>query len=241
MMRDHTAEVVVPSSKAVEDVAYSIASEALREGLDVRKAPSELALSLVSALIGDLTVQARQVLRQAVRAAVVEGLNPHDTARLIEHVIPLSRRGAAAVLSYRKALQTGSTRALSVQLRDKRSDAVVERGGLTETKVDALTRRYSERMVRYRATVIARTESLRIANQSQWETMERAEREGRMPKLVKKWLVARDERLCQTCRAIGIMNADGVPLREDFRKPDGSVFLPPEHPQCRCTVQYSLA
>lgn len=194
---------------------------------------NRLSLDLVTGIGEAQKVTVERVMRHAV----MEGMNPNDTAKLIADLVPLTERQAQAVINYRQALKHGVV-ALPA-LRDRRTDAMVERGVPAE-RVEPLVSAYAERLRLYRARTIARTESLRAANLSQHETIRQAVKAGRMPALSKKWLVAFDERTCDICNTIASWSAGGIALDDEFPTPDGSVLVPPAHPNCRCTVQYSL-
>lgn len=80
--------------------------------------------------------------------------------------------------------------------------------------------------VEKRATVIARTETLRAFNQAALE-------QYRVAGVVRvKWLTGRDERVCDYC---GPLDGKVFPI-DDL--PWGA---PPIHPQCRCTASPSIA
>ena len=91
-------------------------------------------------------------------------------------------------------------------------------------------RRYRDRLLVDRARTIARTESLRAANWGELEYWKRAKRAGAIdPRLVKRWILTPDERLCRLCASL-----DGVVTEIDEPWPWGG-FAPPRHPRCRCT------
>lgn len=215
---------------AVERIARDAAGEIDKAGEGSRS--SLVAQRITADMVIGLNESAKARLTHALRAAASQGLNPRDQAKLVEHLVPLTPRMAQAVVNYRRALKRGTMDALRPALRDKRSDSSVKRGNLSETKIRALTERYAARLRRYRAETIARTEALRAANLSQHETLMAAVRSGRMPPMVKKWLVATDERLCEHCRRIPKMNKGGIPLESSFETPIGAAFLPPLHPNC---------
>jgi hypothetical protein len=62
---------------------------------------------------------------------------------------------------------------------------------------------------------------------------------GRVPEaqVRRQWIVARDERLCESCGPIPRLNPKiGVKHGQPFATPNGPQWLPPLHPNCRCTV-----
>lgn len=89
-----------------------------------------------------------------------------------------------------------------------------------------------------RADTIARTESMRAANEGQQQAWDQAVEAGLLTGNEQQvWIVTPDDRLCPICEPLdgeladldGTWNADG----EDI---DG----PPAHPNCRCTVGLQL-
>lgn len=82
---------------------------------------------------------------------------------------------------------------------------------------------------RKRARLIARTETLRAANEGQKKMWQEAKSVGLLDSSdLQVWLVSADEKLCKKCEPY-----DGVtaPIGEEFD--EGG---PPLHPNCRCTV-----
>jgi hypothetical protein len=132
---------------------------------------------------------------------------------------------------------------LARRLRDFRFDrtlrkAMETRKPLTAAQIDKMVDRYAERWRAYRARTIARTESLRTTNVGVQDAYRQAIESGALSEaLVRRvWVVAHDERLCTVCAPVPGMNGDGVPFQQPFQTPTGPIFLPPLHPNCRCTV-----
>jgi hypothetical protein len=106
-------------------------------------------------------------------------------------------------------------------------------------KIDKMVAAYRRKYLRFRSMTIARTESLRATNygvQDAWRQAIEGQKvcEGLVRR---KWKVGADERLCSVCAPIpGLNPAKGVKFGESFATPNGPTFLPPIHPNCRCTV-----
>lgn len=130
------------------------------------------------------------------------------------------------------------------RLRDFRFDASLKRAmatgkPLSPAQVDKMVSRYSERYLKYRAQTIARTEALRTTNMGVQEAWRQAIEAGKVSEALvrRQWIVSRDERLCQWCAPIPKLNPKlGVIFGQPFSTPKGPSFLPPVHPNCRCTV-----
>jgi hypothetical protein len=155
-------------------------------------------------LVRDISEDTRRVLRQIVRQMFVKQIPPRDAARLVKDVIGLTERMAAQV------------------------SARLERGWSA-----ADVRQYAARLVRQRAMMIARTESIRASNEGQRQAWAQAVQKGQLTgQELRTWIVTPDDRLCPTCSA---MDGQQVGLNAPFQLPDGStVQTPPAHPLCRC-------
>ncbi len=130
------------------------------------------------------------------------------------------------------------------RLRDYRFDGQLQRAmdkkkPLTKAQIDKMVAGYRRKYLKYRSEMIARTEALRAANFGQQEAWRQAVTANKVSEalLRRRWIVAKDERLCLVCRAVPGMNpALGVKFGEPFATPVGPIALPPLHPSCRCTV-----
>jgi hypothetical protein len=98
---------------------------------------------------------------------------------------------------------------------------------------------YEKRLLRYRAEMIARTETIRAAEQGKQESWRQAMDEDLLdPDTTRRvWIITPDDRLCDFCRGVKQLNAEGIPFNDHFRTPDGYfVGGPPAHPHCRCST-----
>lgn len=77
---------------------------------------------------------------------------------------------------------------------------------------------------RFRAAMIARTETTATANMAQLSVYRRAGIQ------YKTWVTADDERVCPIC---GALDGRTVGLDEEFSP---GIYAPPAHPNCRCTI-----
>jgi hypothetical protein len=133
---------------------------------------------------------------------------------------------------------------LERRLRDFRYDGTLQKAmasgkPLSPAQIDKMVAAYGRKYRKYRAQTIARTETLRATNVGIQEAYRQAIEQGHVSEdmVRRKWLVARDERLCAVCAPIPSMNPkEGVKFGQPFATPEGPVFLPPIHPNCRCTV-----
>lgn len=82
-----------------------------------------------------------------------------------------------------------------------------------------------------RAEMIVRTETVRAFNYGHYQA---AKDSGLQ--LVKQWLAAEDERMCETC---GFLDGQTIEMNNKFKASDGKeYFSSPAHPNCRCRVLY---
>lgn len=152
------------------------------------------------------------------RAAGMNAMNVDQLARAIRPMTGLYWQQSVANLSYfRKLIESG----------------------LQEQKALDLSLRYSARQIRYRGTLIARTELAFAYNRGYLEGIRQAQAAGYMGQAVKIWLTAGDERTCPYC---GSLNGKTILMDEEFpfatklaRNNPGIRLTPPAHPNCRCS------
>jgi hypothetical protein len=193
---------------------------------------AQYGLDLIRNISADAAAAIRLVLLQSLR----DGTGPRETARLLTPLIGLSARQAQAVTNYRNMLASGNfTGASSLSLRDKRFDGRLKPGvTLTPDQIDKMVARYAERQLRYRATMIARTESIRALNQGQLEAWRQAKQQGLIDGMREQWLPGPEA--CRKCESIPGMNVGGVAIGGMFTTPFGLLDAPPAHPNCRCAL-----
>lgn len=194
----------------------------------------------------------REVIRTIVAQDTVNGINPRDTARRIKDSIGLTARQEAAVVNYRRALETMDPAALERELRDKRSDGAVRRAiadqkRLSKKQIDGMVERYRQKYLRYRARTIARTEATRSLNGANHELFQSYIDEGKIAKeqVRRFWTPTLDERTRMGHLEIPQIpgNENGVGQDEPFQSRFGPIMYPgdpnarPDNTiNCRCTV-----
>lgn len=197
-------------------------------------------------LVTSVTAETREGIRRAIVRAFEEGIAPREASRIIKQIVGLRPDQVDAVLNARRRLldaaaratQTG--RAVSVKIPGApRGVLKVPPGGLTPERMQATLKRYSERQLRQRALLIARTETIAASNAGQLLQWEQAVRDGLLRGTEqKRWSTARDERTCPVCRPL-----DGVtvPMDATFPSRNGPLKAPPAHPNCRCSIVLAIA
>lgn len=194
-----------------------------------------------ASLVSGIGATTEQTAQRVIAQGLANRVPPATIARTLRDTLGTTQAEANAIQSYRRALESGNASSLNRALRDPRLDKMILRGDLSEDQIDRATARYAERYRAFRATTIARTESLRAANQGRaaaWAQY--AQRTGRDGTDIRKfWLTAGDELVCPVCRVIPQWNEFGIPMDALYETPIGALRGPPDpHPRCRCTERY---
>lgn len=166
-------------------------------------------------MIREISEETRLAVRQVVADAFAYGGHPREQARTIRTLVGLTRRGAKAVASYESALR-----------EEQRP----------EDQIARMVEKYRQKMLKLRATAIARTETINAASAGQRAAWEGAANKGLLNRVTVRigWGVTDDDALCEICAAIPDMNEEGVRLGGDFATPVGPKKGPTAHPLCRC-------
>lgn len=190
----------------------------LRFGFDLRdpgfyRATDQHAMALVR----EVSDSTRKALGEIVKQAYANGWHPYEFAPLVRDTVGLTSRQTAAVVRFRAGLLKAATTPAQVERAERAAE------------------RYAERLHRYRARLIARTETLRASNTGRYATFDQAADAGYVSRqtAVVEWLTAEDERVCPTCAP---MDGTTTPLDKPFLTGLGSYLHPPIHPACRCVT-----
>jgi len=160
-------------------------------------------------------------IRQIILDTFRYGGTTDEQAKRIKDLIGLTERQAIAVTNYRNMLVSE---------------------GKTASQVERFVTAYRNRQLRYRATVIARTETIRAVNAGIYAATRQAIDDGLIsnPRFV--WVTVPDDRLCEWCASL---EGAEVGLEENYRatvnRPVGGALTyttqyPPLHPNCRCVI-----
>jgi len=197
------------------------------------------------ALISSLTDGERDNVFAAILAGVRAGETPDEIAIEIRDSVGLSDRQAQAVQNYRAMLEANDPDALGRALRDDTfdnafQDALDSGLALSGEAIDDMVDAYVDRALDYRAQMIAQTESVRAANLGLHDAYQQATDRGvfQQGATMRFWLTSMDEAVCPICEGIPYANQDGVGLDDSFDSDDGPIEDPPQHPNCRCGVEY---
>jgi hypothetical protein len=207
-----TAERGLAVALAAPPAADATLTVQLTDNTPFRATLVEFARRQAGALVRDVSTETRRAIRRIIEQAVHAGRRPADTASLLEDIVGLTNRQAQAVRRFR--------------------DAHLE-AGTSPATMDRLVSRYADRLLRFRARMIARTETIRAANEGRRSQWRRNVDEGTIlpDRWEREWvaIVPSDGRTCRYC-----VGQDGQRAPIDGSYPNGSSG-PPGHPDCRCT------
>lgn len=165
-------------------------------------------------LIQGVSIQQRDAIRGTMQRMFEQGRGTRDAAAEIRDVIGLNARQAVALDTYARGLDEGLSQARRATLVD----------------------RYRNKLLRDRADMIARTESIKAATagtQLQWAD---AVDKGLLDpgEWEQSWLTALDELVCPVC---SVLNGTTAPIGGLFGI---GLAGPPAHPRCRCALLLQL-
>ena len=177
---------------------------------------AQAALNIGSYLVRYVNDSVRERLREIIAEQVSGLLSVADARRMIRDRVGLLPQHAVAVQNYEAGLLAS---------------------GMDPTRVQTLAARYSERLLRYRAEMISRTEVARATSVGQQEYWLQARDAGRLPpNTMRIWIVNIDELTCDICRPM--QDSDPIGLEDYWTTVEGdTVYYPTQsHPNCRCTT-----
>lgn len=160
--------------------------------------------------------------RQAIRAVITEAFKAQipvrDAAKLVRPVIGLTKRQATAVV------------------RQRQADLAA---GMAAELAQARANRYAEKLLKQRALMIARTETIAASTQGQIALWQEAKGQGLLPPQTEAvWITTDDDRTCPICIAF---DGQTQPIGAFFTVAEISVPGPPAHPNCRCALGLDAA
>lgn len=188
-------------------------------------------------LVTDISADTRRSISKVVTRGVQEGRTPDSIARELRSVIGLSSRDEDAVANLRRELRAKP----GALIRRSGIKVRVPARGFSDKRINELSKKYADSLLRKRADTIARTETIRASNEGQRLLWRQARSEGLIgDNARRKWIVTKDDRLDKTvCRP---MSGQKVGIDDFFVLPDGSqVMSPPAHARCRCAQVLTFA
>jgi hypothetical protein len=204
----------------------------------------------------------REVIREALEAGQAAGKGPRATALDIAGrinrltgkreggLIGLTSGQARAAARARAELDALDAKYFTRGLRDKRFDPMVRRAirdgkALSQADAQRIADRYKDRLLNFRATNIARTETLAALHAGQFEAMQQLIDTGKVTadQVTVKWSATMDSR---TRDAHVHLNGETVKFGQTFVSSTGSRMRYPQDQElgagpedvinCRCTA-----
>jgi hypothetical protein len=211
-------------------VGFNVLDQNVRDALE----------TLDDKAIGTLEDAIHDTVKAIIKEGLETGRSPIQTATLLRDTIGLAPNQVDAVQNYRNALEANSAHALDYELRDHRSDSVVEKAiaageGLSAEKIDKLVEAYQRGMLRFNAESNARTLTLDTMKAGQRLAVDQAIKQGiyKADNTWKRWRGTLDDREREEHLA---MEGQTVPYDETFSngedQPGDSTF------NCRCVAVY---
>lgn len=161
-----------------------------------------------ASLVTEVGLSTKQAIQRLVETGIRDGVSPDRLAPRIMQVVGLRNDQVAAVDRYRSRLFAD---------------------GVPQARADMLVAKYAEAQLRYRATMIARTETVDAASAGQDQLWSAAVGAGDLdPETTRRvWIATQDDRLDTTiCLPL---DGEEAGIGEAF---PGGYMRPPAHPQC---------
>lgn len=224
VVSDALSQVTIPpeSFAAVQESVMQQAGELTAAAVDVGQpydgvAPRAMAASgnITAYLVRHVNDVVRENLRRIISDQVNGAITRSEALRRIRQEVGLLPQHAQAVQNL---------------------EANLLASGLSPAQVQARSAAYADRLLRYRAEMISRTETARAASVGQQEYWEQLADDSLLPpNTMRQWIVTPDEKLCDIC---GPMEHLLVPLDGFWELNNGDqVYYPTDsHPNCRCSM-----
>ncbi len=196
---------------------------------------------LSKSLLDELNKDTQAAITEAVRKGFQEGLHPYDQARLIRGAIGLTPKGVDAVANYRKFLEGLAERTDLTDLakgtidRLRRSDIrYFSRKGLDAERINLLTDKFRDRLVRERAENFTRTATMQVSNGAQRSLWTDAQDQGflEQERFQVEAITTPDDWRCPNCRSMNgkRRELDGTYKEGEYTGSGGPIW----HWRCRC-------
>lgn len=165
-------------------------------------------------MVVNIQADTQNIIQNAVARSFSNALTPRDVASSIRNSIGLFPGQQTALMNYRQGLKES---------------------GMKPDRVDAFSSKYEDRLLDYRAKMIARTETRQATNQGQLFIWQDAQNQDLIAPTAKKvWVV--DGAPCEICEP---MDGVAIGLAESWTLPNGDIAdIPTDaHPHCFCGME----
>jgi hypothetical protein len=174
-------------------------------------------------LVTDVTGETRKAIRRVITRAFTDNLPPRESARLLRKIVGLTESQEESLDRLRHALQENPGKMVRMGERKFRAPT-------TKTGIQNIIERQSDRMLRNRSIMIARTETIRASNEGQTQLWMQAVAAGKLPRNVERIWITTQGACPEICEPLESKRAS---LNGSF---EGKYEAPPAHPGCRCTT-----
>lgn len=193
-------------------------------------------------LITEIGPETRLAVRELITSGITQGIPPAKLAGQIREVVGLRSDQVSAIYNLKGDLILAKPGTLVTRfppaptLRTQPGFRVrIPKGGLTEAQIDKHLARYREMQHNLRARTIARTETMRSANEGQRAAWRQAVASGEIAKDQKRvWITAGDSAVRESHASL---EGEVVGLEEPF----SAGIEPGEEPNCRCVAGLATA
>lgn len=183
-------------------------------------------------LVTRMSSDARDAVSTMVQYTTRGNISVDELARLIRPIIGLTQPQSLANIRYYENMVESQKKFLMEKYPTMRETTAEKQA---KKKAADASLRYASRQHRYRASMIAQTELAFAYNRGADDAVKQAVREGLLPKMIPKWITARDEAVCPTC---GALNGKTTELGGTFDFKGKAIMTPPAHPNCHCAIAY---
>lgn len=164
-------------------------------------------------LITNITKETLQAVREVIQRGFQEGKGTAAMADTLRDIIGMNSRQAASYEKYAADL--------------------AERG-ISATRQESLLATYQRKLIKDRANLISRTETIKVANEGWRQGIQKAVDDNLLDPNVWEigWIVTQDDRRCKRCQSMRGKRRpiNGTYAEGDYKGTSG----PPGHPNCRC-------
>lgn len=164
-------------------------------------------------LIVNVEEQTKKFIAEATAKHFSDAMSPRRIARIIKPAIGLYPQQVTALNNFRIALEKKNT---------------------PEKVLEKMSASYEDRLLNYRAQMIARTETRAATNYGQLSVWQEAADQGLIDKqsAMKQWVTVPDA--CDDC--VELEDQGPIALDDLWQTDDGALEAPPLHPHCFCML-----
>lgn len=177
-----------------------------------------------SGLVRDISQESRDAINHVIAQRLAAGASTQQAAKVIQMSVGLTEPHAAAVMNLNAKLVNSPGKVVKAGALQFR----VPVEGMTRRQLDVALTRYSERLIKVRATNIARTATRTSSSEGQRQMWRQARAKGLLTGLEsRQWIASGNA--CKICSAL-----DGTTAKLEGTFADGIPY-PPAHGSCNCT------